>query len=344
MKTTAELTRSCPFPNCDSHLPGRPTRIVRHSWLHLRSGRRRRLHCKTCRRTFVATLGTAYYRMRRSAGEFDAVIKLSAEGVSQAAIARARSLDPSTVSRWTARAAGHAQRFTDEHLRVAEPVELQLDELRTNGVRPLEHTWVFNSIEVWTRVWTATRVATRTLRNTLLFVRETRRSCGVISVPPLITSDEFKYYEQVIKRTFGPLCVYVQVDNRYQRGRLVRSKATRVLGTAEGFERARARSEDSQRPNTSYVERLNLFVRRSCAYLNRRTPAPTRKSSCLASSLEILRCYYNFIRPHSSLRAGNQRRTPAMQAGIFKRPLTFREIFGWVPPPAAKHPVLSFRA
>jgi len=42
--------------------------------------------------------------------------------------------------------------------------------------------------------------------------------------------------------------------------------------------------------------------------------------------------------PHSSLRFGKVTRTPAMQAGLFDRPLSFREIFSWVPPPAVALP------
>jgi len=49
--------------------------------------------------------------------------------------------------------------------------------------------------------------------------------------------------------------------------------------------------------------------------------------------LEIVRAFYNFVQRHSSLKFGGVKRTPAMQAGIFERPLTIREIFSWVAPP-----------
>jgi hypothetical protein len=48
--------------------------------------------------------------------------------------------------------------------------------------------------------------------------------------------------------------------------------------------------------------------------------------------LEILRGYYNFIKPHMSLRFGGVCRTPAMQVGCAKRRLTWRQILSWVPP------------
>ena len=99
------------------------------------------------------------------------------------------------------------------------------------------------------------------------------------------------------------------------------------------LERARERSEDSVKLNTSYVERLNLFTRRSISYLHRKTPAPMRNPHLLAGAVELTRCIYNFVRPHASLKFGPVTRTPAMQAGLTKRPLTLREIFSWVPPP-----------
>ena len=45
------------------------------------------------------------------------------------------------------------------------------------------------------------------------------------------------------------------------------------------------------------------------------------------STWSLLRCYYNFVRPHGALKFGREIRTPAMQAGLTIRRLTFRDIF-----------------
>ena len=37
--------------------------------------------------------------------------------------------------------------------------------------------------------------------------------------------------------------------------------------------------------------------------------------------------YYNFLRPHSSLKFGKTIRTSAMQAGLAKKRLSFRDLF-----------------
>lgn len=267
-------------------------------------------------------------------------MKLVVEGNSHAAVARAGGLAPSTVARWSQRAARHARRFAEERLELDRAIELQLDELNSHGAGESDPDWVYSAIEVWSRLWVATRVSRRTLRATLLFVRKLRRAFQAFPEPLLVTSDAFKYYLPVLRRVLGPHCVYVQLDNHYRRDRLLKSDPRLLLGTPQQLACAFARSEDSKKPNTAYIERLNLFLRRSCSYLHRRTTGKMRKPARLEDALEILRVYYNFIRPHSSLRFGKVTRTPAMQAGLVHRPLTFREIFSWVPPPPRVLPKL----
>jgi transposase-like protein len=330
MKTTPRLVRRCPHADCPSQLPGAVSRVVGHSYFATRKGPRRRLLCKSCARTFVARLGTVYYRLRSSRDSFDLAMRLSVEGLSQAATARAQGVSPATIGRWRERAAYHARRFTEEHLKVRDPVEMQLDELRSLGTARAVHAWVYNALEVWSRAWVGLRVGLRTLRSPSVLARQVKACCGPLTWPVLVSIDEFKYYGPVLRRTFGRACVHVQVKNRYRRDQIVRTRARVMSGEEWCLERALARSEDSRRPNTSYVERLNLFQRRSCSYLQRRTPAPVRK---LEAVLEILRCYYNFVRPHAALRFGRTMRTPAQQLGLFRSALTFRKIFNWVLPP-----------
>ena len=103
-----------------------------------------------------------------------------------------------------------------------------------------------------------------------------------------------------------------------------------LIGDAWRFEETLRDSEDSSKLNTSFVERLNLTIRQGSAYLFRRTICYARWKQRLQEHLELLRCYYNFVRPHRALKFGGEVRTPAMQAGLTTRRLTLREIF----PPA----------
>ena len=94
-----------------------------------------------------------------------------------------------------------------------------------------------------------------------------------------------------------------------------------------GSEDALDRSEDSKTLNTSFIERLNLMLRQGTAYLCRRSACHARSNETLKNHLELLRCFYNFVRPHRGLKFGRELRTPAMQAGLASRRLTFREVF-----------------
>jgi hypothetical protein len=112
--------------------------------------------------------------------------------------------------------------------------------------------------------------------------------------------------------------------------RIIKVERRTLIGDKWRFEETLRDSEDSSKLNTSFVERLNLTIRQSSAYLFRRTICHARWKERLEDHLELLRCYYNFVRPHRALKFGGEMRTPAMQAALTTRRLTLREIF----PPA----------
>jgi hypothetical protein len=143
---------------------------------------------------------------------------------------------------------------------------------------------------------------------------------------PLITTDGFGFYEKVVGRVFGPACVYGQVIKTRRNDRVVKVERRALIG-AGGLKQALRNSEDSMKLNTSFVERLNLTIRQGSAYLGRRTICQARWKGRLEDHLELLRCHYNFVRPHRGLKFGQEVRTPARQAGLTNRALTLREIF-----------------
>ena len=121
--------------------------------------------------------------------------------------------------------------------------------------------------------------------------------------------------------------LYGQVMKQWHRNRVRRIDRKLIIGSETQLDEALYRSEDSQDLNTSFVERLNLTIRQGSAYLSRRSPSHARRKEYLVDHLELLRCYYNFIRPHRGLKFGKETRTPAMQAGLVTRRLSFRQIF-----------------
>lgn len=143
----------------------------------------------------------------------------------------------------------------------------------------------------------------------------------------MITTDGFKPYARVIKRLYGCSCVYGQVIKTRRKDRVVRVDRKLIIGSQQRLDNALERSEDSSTLNTSFIERHNLTIRRGSAYLHRRTPFHARRPEYLKDHLELLQCHYNFIRPHSALKYGNEIWTPAMQAGLTSKRLTFRQVF-----------------
>ena len=100
-----------------------------------------------------------------------------------------------------------------------------------------------------------------------------------------------------------------------------------LLGTDAQLEEALFYSEDSSTLNTSFIERHNLTIRQGCSYLGRRTPCHARRAEFLEGQVSLLMAYYNFLRPHRALKFGKTIRTPAMQAGLAKKRLSFRDVF-----------------
>jgi IS1 family transposase len=186
-------------------------------------------------------------------------------------------------------------------------------------------TWVFAAIEVWSRLWCSTVVGRRSYQNTLAVFRDVAERANIEDVP-LITTDGFEFYERVIVQVFGPACVYGQVIKTHRNNRVVKVER-RAVGTGVRLEERLGESEPSSTLNTSFIEQLNLTIRQGSAYLCRRTICHARWKERLEGHLELLRCYYNFVRPHRALRFGREVRTPAIQAGLTKRPVTLREIF-----------------
>ncbi len=108
---------------------------------------------------------------------------------------------------------------------------------------------------------------------------------------------------------------------------MIRVERRQLIGAAWRFEEALAEFEDSATLNTSFIERLNLTIRQGTAYLRRRSASHARSRQRLEEQLELLRFHYNFARPHRALKFGTEMRTPAMQAGLTTRRLSFRDVF-----------------
>ena len=205
-------------------------------------------------------------------------------------------------------------------------MELQADELCTFIGSKRNIIWLFATIEVSSRVWAGSVLGRRSDRNASAVINNVVRRGRVVGCP-LIATDGFEYYLGAVARLFGSACVYGQVLKTRRNNRVVRVERRVKVGTANRLKAALLASEDSETLNTSFVERLNLTIRQASAYLRRRSPCHARDADQLCSHVELVRCHYNFVRPHRALRFGRETRTPAMQAGLVTRRLALSDIF-----------------
>jgi len=194
--------------------------IIRFGFYTTKSGKRRRFRCRTCRKTFCSNTATPYHRLRHRRATFDEVATLSVEGLNESAIARVKRIAWNTVHRWLQKAAGTCRRFNDRKINGIAITELQANEIRTIIHDKDQPIWIFAAIEVWSRLWPATVVGRRSYRNTLTLFRDISSQTNLERVP-LIATDGFTSYAKVIRRVFGPVCLYGQVIKTRRNDRMV---------------------------------------------------------------------------------------------------------------------------
>ena len=157
-------------------------------------------------------------------------------------------------------------RFNSRRITGFAVEELQADEIRSFAGGKDRITWIFAAIEVWSRLWPSTVVGRRSYRNTLAIVRDVADRMAFEGLP-LIVTDGFDFYKKVVRRVFGQAVLYAQVLKTRRNDRVVKVEQRAVHGAAWRFDETLRNSEDSSALNTSFIERLNLTIRQSLAYL-----------------------------------------------------------------------------
>ena len=140
-------TQFCPNPDCSAR--GQ----VGQGNIRVHSQRDRRYRCTTCGRTFAATTGTPFFRLKTTADLVTLVLTLLCYGCPLQAIVVAFGLDERTVASWQARAGQHCQQV-HEHLVEQGQVDLghvQADELWVKLVG--RKVWLALALAVPSRLW-----------------------------------------------------------------------------------------------------------------------------------------------------------------------------------------------
>lgn len=320
--------------------------------IRVHSRKDERYICRQCRKTFAASAGTVFYRLRTPAQTVTIVLTLLAHGCPLQAIVAAFGFDERTVADWLARSGAHCQ-GVHEHL-VEQPRllgQVQADELRVKRQGAI--VWMAMAVMVGTRLWLGGEVSERRdlplIRRLMARVRRsalvgrilvcTDGLCSYVRA----TREAFRDKQETGKRGQQPLRVWsrlliAQVVKRSERRRVAAVDRRVVHGRAEQVEKAREAVSGEGVINTAYIERLNGTFRERLAPLARRTRALARTTRMLEAGMWLVGTVYNFASPHESLREMRGRatrdRTPAMAAGITRRVWSVRELLSYhVPPP-----------
>jgi IS1 family transposase len=333
------------------------------------SGKRRIFLCRACKTTFFETRDTVFFDLRTPEEKVMMALKMLLVKVGLSDIGFVLGVTEETVLMWLERAAQKAHEINTHLLRELPVTEVQLDEMwsfikrkhaqqaETDGessdLSEDGRQWVWISFAPEYRLILAAFVGPRTFDSALQLIQMT---AAVVLGVPCFFSDGFSCYLSALieayhtLKTFEPTgkrgrpkqpvkephpdLVYGQIVKKKRQGRLQEL----VYRVRCGSDRL---AELGLSISTSLIERLNLTLRHALAPLVRKSQCFCKDRTQMRRRVVLFQAFYNFARPHMSLRqplSGQapyvsgliqpkwQHRTPRMAAGLTDHVWTFREL------------------
>ena len=291
----------------------------------IHSQKEQRYCCSTCGRTFAATTGTPFYRLRTATDVVTVVLTLLCHGCPLQAIVAAFGFDERTVAQWQARAGEHCQ-GVHRHLVEQGQVELgqvQADELWVKRVG--QRLWMAMALAVPWRLWLGGVISPHRNRALITELVQKVRACAR-SLAILVCVDGLASYVTAFLRVFRypvrtgrrgrPRLIVEsglligQVIKRYARRRVVKVVHRVVRGSATAIARALNATGGGTVINTAYIERLNATFVSVLAPLARRGRAIAHTEAVLTAGMYSLGCAYNFCWYHDSFRLAAPKNAP----------------------------------
>lgn len=326
--------------------------------IRIHSREEKRYWCDECEKSFVATKGTIFYRLKSDPVRVMLVITLLAHGCPVQAIVAAFGIDERTVKRWWQRAGQHCQQV-HEHL--VEGSQFDLKQVQADEIKVKIQggsVWMAMAMMVSTRLWLGGVISPHRDKALIQALTDKVRAMALCR-PLLVAVDGLPSYIKAFQRAFRS-----KLPRHGQRGRcrwriwselaMVQVVKTRtpgnfsvnrriVQGCTQQIAQLIQASQGHGGINTAFIERLNATFRQRLNILARRTRTLARRPQTLQSGMYVVGCLYNFCTYHHSLRVSfalsqrSQRwlqRTPAIAAGLTDHRWTFDELFCFkVPPP-----------
>lgn len=317
-----------------------------------------RYWCSECERSFAATKGTIFYRLKKDPVQVMLVITLLAYGCPVPAIVAAFGFDERTVKNWWQRAGDHCQHL---HKHLVESRHYDLQQVQADEIKVKIQggsIWMAMAMMVSTRLWLGGVISPHRDKALIQSLADKVRSMALCR-PVLIAVDGLPSYVKAFGRAFRTKLprhgkpgrcrwrvwselMMVQVVKKRSEGKLTITRRI-VQGCGQQIAHLIQTSQGQGGINTAFIERLNATFRQRLNVLARRTRTLARTPQTLQSGMYVVGCLYNFCTYHQSLRVSlalskySQRwlkRTPAIAAGITDHCWTVEEVFAFnVPPP-----------
>ncbi|HSS33616.1 MAG TPA: IS1 family transposase [Solirubrobacterales bacterium] len=178
--------------------------------------------------------------------------------------------------------------------------------------------WTFTAICADTKLVPSWMVGERTADDAEVFLTDlASRMAGRIQ----LSTDGHKMYESTVGLAFRHQVDWAQIHKTNAAGGPPGKYSPAVCTGAHRI--PRKGDPDIDRISTSYVERQNLAMRMGMRRFTRLTNGFSRKVENLAHAVSLHFMFYNFARPHKTLKM-----TPAMAAGVADHRWSLEEIAG----------------
>ena len=369
MRTAKDWGQPCPNPRCSHYNRMHQGNIRSIATYQTQSGKRRVFCCGECQTRFSETRDTVFFDLRTSEERVMLALKMLLVRVDLSSIAFVLDISEESVLEWLRRAAKKAEQINAHLLRELPVTQVQLDEMwnfiarkhskesdaKKESTQQSEdgRQWVWVSYAPQFRLMLAVFVGPRTAESALALVRMT---AVIVLGVPCFFSDGFSCYLSALIECYHTLkvfpptgkrghpknpvkealadLVYAQIVKHKERGRL-KTLSERVLC---GAARLKALGLSI---STSLIERLNLTLRHALAPLARKCWSFCKDRKQMRRRVLFYQVFYNFARPHQSLRLPLPEpspapvgliqpkwihRTPGMAAGLTDHVWTFREL------------------
>jgi transposase-like protein/IS1 family transposase len=297
-----------------------------------------RYYCATCFKSFIEDQDKPLENMYLPIETAVLCIALLVEGNSLRSTERLTGVNINTLMKLVVTAGEKCEKFLEDRIKDVRVKDVECDELwcfiqmkqkqvKKNICRyeygeeaKIGDAYTFVGFERNTKLVLAWHLGKRTFEDTWAFTKKLDKATADSSFQ--ITTDGFAQYRDAIEMELGHnhvdfaqlIKVYATPDSHEHRYSppVVVDIITNVISG----------NPDPKRICTSIVERQNLTIRMQMRRFTRLTNAFSKKWENLKAALGLFFAFYNFCRPHSSLKKA----TPAMASGLTDHVWSIREV------------------